>query len=237
MLRGGVTSSSISIIDNQCTKFYRCGFETLGKRSVVIGMSPGNGYFSKENMIDIIAGMCEISPKVYIVVPDTPHIHNFTAVGYNWAKSKKKAKKDNNQTNNRLRYAADILKTELNIQNFEIFDWELEVESNSDYKASVEVVMNAYRTNSEFQHLVNTLTYQYLESRAFTRTINELVISEGVKYYLKELALFTVLKSVFNEHPIIAYYKKWGEGLEFIEQLFEGFADQFGMIQYKLDSE
>lgn len=237
MLKGYVENSSISIIENQCTKFYRSGFDTLGQRSVVVGMSPGNGYFSKENMVNIIAGMCEITSKVYIVVPDTPHIHNFTAVGYSWAKSKRKAKKDNNQTNNRLKYAANILKTELNVHNFEIFDWELEIESNADYQASVDVVMNAYHSNSEFQHLVNTLTYQYLQSRAVTRTINELVISEGVKYYLKELALFAVLKSVFNENPVIAYYKKWGEGLEFVEQLFEGFSDQFGMIQYKLDSE
>jgi tRNA-dependent cyclodipeptide synthase len=236
MFSEGIVKNELSIINNQSTKYYRAGFDRVGKSSVVIGMSPGNGYFTIENMVNIIAGICEKSPKVYVIVPDTPHIHNFIAYGYTFSRAKKKAKKDNNQTNNRLAHAADILRNKLNINNFEILNWELSIETNSNYLANTKIIINSYITNNEFQYKINKPTFQYLKSRAKNRTTSDMIISEGVKYYLKELAFFTVLKEVIGEHAIIAYYNQWGEGLDFIEELFPKFSKNFSMIQYQLPS-
>lgn len=229
-----IITSTLTISKNESTKFYRTGLESIGDRSVLIGMSPGNGYFTEQNIINILYGACQVSPKVYLVVPDEPHIHNYMGIGYPFDKAKRKAKKDNNQTNNRLRRAIEVLRNDLSIENFSVINWSREIETNKTYLDNYNLILKAYTENSDFQHCTNTLTYRYLESRLTSRSVLNILVCEGVKYYLKELALFTSMSSIIDDNPLIAYYKKWGNGLEYIEQLFQGFSDNFGMIQYDL---
>jgi len=227
-------TNTLFISSNESTKFYRTGLNSVGKRSVLIGMSPGNGYFTEQNMVDILRGISQRSPKIYLVVPDEPHIHNYMGIGYSFEKAKKKAKKDNNQTNNRLFRAIEVLKNDLSMTNLSVINWSEDVEINETYLHNYNLILEEYTVNSDFKHCVNTLTYQYLESRLASRSVLNISVTEGVKYYLKELALFTAMPSILGDEPLVAYYKKWGNGLEYIEQLFKNFSDNFGMIQYEL---
>lgn len=198
-------------------------------------MSPGNGFFTDDNIFEILQSATSISDKVYVVIPDSPHVYNFLGIGYDLEKAKKKAKKDNNQTKNRLKRALNFLKDQIDISRVRIIDWDLDIESNYTYQNNYQIILHEYKSDSEFQHCINRVTFNYLQSRSESRSVFALCISEGVKYYLKELALFTSLPEVLEERPTIGYYKQWGEGLEYLEKMFPGFSKTFAMIQYQVE--
>ncbi len=224
----------ISIVNNDHINLYKKGNQYFGKSSILVGISPGNGYFSEKNMISILSGLCKLSPFVYILVPGEIHIHNFLGIGYTADMARKKAKKDTNQTNNRLARVVDIMQSELCISNFKIIDWSSEIEVNTRYQNNLCLILKEYDNNKEFQLSVNVMTYRYLTSRAKCRTINKLNVSEGVLYYLKELALFSAFINIFGEKVIIAYYRVWGDALVYIDKLFPGFYSYCSMIQYEV---
>ncbi|MBU2712557.1 tRNA-dependent cyclodipeptide synthase [Zooshikella harenae] len=223
----------VSIVNNH-NKLYQKGYGKLGKTSILVGISPGNGYFSESNIISILSGMCKHSPFVYILVPGEIHIHNFIGIGYPADMARKKAKRDINQTNNRLDRAVNIMQTDLSIDNFRIIDWLSEIERNMEYKNNLCLILEEYNSNQEFQLAVNTITYRYMSSRAKNRKINRINVSEGVLYYLKELSLFASFATIFGEKIIIAYYKVWGDDLVYIEKLFPDFTRCCSMIQYEI---
>jgi cyclo(L-tyrosyl-L-tyrosyl) synthase len=227
--------NKLSIIENSCTLLYQNGFQMLSNTCVLVGMSPGNGYFSEENMISILAGISRLAPKVAILVPDLPHIHNFLGMGYDSKVAQKKARKDTSQTNNRLKRVFDVLTNDLGINNLEIFNWETQVEFNTDYQKKLSIIYDEYESNPEFHLCVNTVIHNYLQSKIKDKTVKHDNIAHAVHYYLKELALFTAPKSVFKEHSlVVAYYQIWGDGLQYLEKRFPGFSKNVGMIQYAL---
>ncbi|MGI0119804.1 tRNA-dependent cyclodipeptide synthase [Zooshikella sp. RANM57] len=224
----------ISIVNNNHNKLYQKGYEKLGKISVLVGISPGNGYFSESNIVSILSWMCKHSPFVYILVPGEIHIHNFIGIGYPADIARKKAKRDISQTNNRLNRAVNIMQSELSVNNFRVIGWVSEIERNIAYKNNLCLILAEYESNQKFQLTVNTITYRYMASRAKHRTINRMNVSEGVLYYLKELALFTSFITIFGEEIIVAYYKVWGDDLVYIEKLFPAFERCCSMIQYEI---
>jgi cyclo(L-tyrosyl-L-tyrosyl) synthase len=229
-----VCINRIEIINNLSSKYYQRGIEGLGRRNILVGMSPGNGYFSEENMFDILYGMCLLAKKVYVVIPDVPHIHNYTGMGYCQSKAEKKAVKDNNQTRNRLNRVLEVLEHDYNVSSICVIDWSNSVELDVGYQKNYLKILEVYSSNINFKESINQLTLTYLNRRIGTRTVKEIIISEGVKYYLKELSLFVSLDSIIKDIPLIAYYKEWGEGLLVLEEEIKSMGDNFGMIQYRL---
>lgn len=230
-----INSTSLAIVNNSHDCFYRAGVSYLGERSILLGMSPGNGYFSEKNIFRIIAGLCRIVPRVYIIVPDAPHVYNFIGMGYSESDAKRKAKKDCNQTKNRLARVLDsIVETEA-VRNFHVVDWNRDIASNVDHQRAFDTILCEYDKNEKFRTAVNSLTHDYLMGRAKERTAIDINVRQGVIYYLQELALFAAHVDIFGEPLTTAYYKIWGEGLDCIANLFEGFNEYFSLIQYRLD--
>jgi hypothetical protein len=55
-----------------------------------------------------------------------------------------------------------------------------------------------------------------------------------VKYYLKELALFTAMASIFGEVPLIAYYQQLDKGIKYVEDIFGKSISDFGLLHYRV---
>ncbi len=222
------------IRNNRSSQFYQNGISDFGEKSILVGMSPGNGFFSEQNMTDILLGMCKLAPEVYIVIPDEPHIHNFIGMGYSAEKAKKKAKRDITQIHKRMQRVVDALANKTDNVNYSIIDWRRNIEMNNQYQSNYTRICNLYNEELDFQNQINQFTYQYLEARAKVRTVNNINVAQGVKYYLKELALFSAMPSIFGESPIVAYYKEFSVGLDFITKLFNDFSENFSLIQYSI---
>ena len=230
-----INNTYLTVINNTHDCFYRSGIDHLGERSVLLGMSPGNGYFSEENMFCIIAGLCRIVPRVYIIIPDVPHVYNFTGMGYSEDDAKRKAKKDSNQTRNRLGRVIDKINETEDFRNFTVLDWGRDIASNSDHQSAFNKILCEYESNENFRTTVNDLTRDYLTGRSKDRTAINIDVRQGVIYYLQELALFSAHVDIFGEPLTTAYYKIWGGGLDTIADLFEGFRESFSLIQYSLE--
>ncbi|RLU02073.1 MAG: tRNA-dependent cyclodipeptide synthase [Ketobacter sp.] len=231
-----LTSDTVQVLNIRDSVFYDSGAQNFGTRSLLIGMSPGNGYFTEENMMHIIGGLCECAPKAYIVIPDLPHVNNFLGMGYPKDIAQRKAKKDINQTKNRL-YRAIARLHEKNITNFCLLHWTESIASEHIFQDTLTQVMQEYSLNKNFQHCINQVTQDYLLARSQGRTTLNMDVALGAIYYLEELALFASQARLFGEKLTVAYYKKWGEGLEFIADLFPEFSADFSMIQYNLTQE
>jgi hypothetical protein len=94
--------------------------------------------------------------------------------------------------------------------------------------------MAEYDSNTEFRETTNQLTFDYLIGRAKDRTALNINVNQGVIYYLEELALFASKNKIFGKNLTVAYYRKWGEGLDYIANFFPGFTKTFSIIQYSL---
>lgn len=228
-----LTSTNIDVLNVTHNHFYRSGFKYFGERSLLIGMSPGNGYFTESNMRQIIAGLGRSVPNMYIVIPDQPHVNNFLGMGYPKDEAARKAKKDINQTRNRLNRATSQLIEERTI-NFRLLDWATDIAAKQPFQLALKQIISEYNANKAFREAVHRVTYEYLLARAQGRTTLKLNVAQGAVYYLEELALFASQAQLFGEPVSVAYYKLWGEGLDYIADLFPEFVDQFSLIQYQV---
>ena len=236
MVDGMVVPSidGFKIVPNTQTSFYLQGLKEYGTKPILVGMSPGNGYYSEQNMTMLLCGLCRQNPKVFIIVPDLPHVHNFLGLGYSENTAIKKAKKDINQTKNRLSRALDHI-CKQGINNFEFVDWAQRIESNICYQKSFTEISRLYSEDQGFKEEIDSLVLGYLKSRTLNRTTIEINLNESVKYYLKELSFFSVLEEVLGTKSTIAYHDLWGQGLDKINKLFSGKLDHLGLIQYSLN--
>jgi tRNA-dependent cyclodipeptide synthase len=229
-----INTPELSVSERYDDIFYRSGSDNFGKLKLLIGMSPGNGYFTEDNMVKLISGLCQYVPGVYILIPDKPHIYNFLGMGYTPKQAQKKSKKDINQTKNRLKRAVDRLVNDQGVSNFSVVDWESQVAASSRFRIAIDQIMAEYAINTEFREMTNQLTFEYLIGRVKDRTVHKIDVNQGVIYYLEELALFASQNEIFGEDLTVCYYRKWGEGLDCIANLFPGFAKTFSILQYSL---
>src|SRR3954467_11476629 len=116
----------------------------------VIGMSPGNSYFTEQIIRELIKSVVEKYGRAAIFVADIPAISTYIALGYpeNRARRDKALPQGNNLRNkvqramSELGYSTDQVK---------VIDWESEIESDQDYQEKYKQVLELYNTNETFQ--------------------------------------------------------------------------------------
>lgn len=226
--------NDLSIIENNHNTYYKQGINNIGKQSALVGISPGNSFFNRENMLSVLAGLCKLSPQVFVIIPDAIHVHNYCGSGYPLEIARKKARAENSRVHKRLKDVCYILQNELKITNYRILDWQSNFEENSAYQDNLQTILTDYDNNKAFQQCINDHSFQYLYCRAKSRTVISFNISQAVLYYLKELALISSLKSIFYENFIVSYHKIWDQGFEYLEKLFPKLTSEISLIQYQV---
>ena len=71
---------------------YEKGYQIVRDKGVaILGMSPGNSYYTTPTVHSLIDFTARIFSKVYAVIPDEPSVHTWKALGYTDRESHKKA--------------------------------------------------------------------------------------------------------------------------------------------------
>mgnify|MGYP003453260244 FL=1 len=161
---------------------------------LVVGISPGNGYFKQEVIDKILDYTLSHYENIGIFIPDVPAISTYIALGYpeNIARAKKAIPQGNNFKN---RVLNSIEKNDIDIRRVTIFDWQKEgVEDNPAYRVKFDYLKNLYSTNKEFEKDINEATQQVLVNNPFKK--KEIVLSDiiiGTHYILSEFAFMLFL--------------------------------------------
>jgi cyclo(L-tyrosyl-L-tyrosyl) synthase len=190
----------------------------------VIGMSPGNSYFSQDVINQLLSKALEEYPRVGVLIPDVPAIATYIALGYpeNRARTDK-AIAQGNAFRNKVKRA--IESQGLDDNRLKVFNWAKEdIEGNADYRKQYENIRHLYDTNEEFKRDANAATADVLNENPFRKIpITDLEIERAVHYLLSEFA-FMLFVGEYTHEDIVGYiyHKPWPVFERLIAGLYTG---------------
>jgi cyclo(L-tyrosyl-L-tyrosyl) synthase len=186
----------------------------------IIGMSPGNSYFSEQNIEYLLCEVMPVFTKIIIFVPDIPAIATYEAMGYPRNRAKQKAiLKGNNLKNKTLKI---IRKLKIENQT-SIVSWKTEIENNEVYEKCFKNIMNAFNSNNEFFRAINSTTKQVLlnTNKKITNIHDATLIANH--YLLSELAFLEFANTYYRcDICTYIYHRKWPIFEDYIQGKFDG---------------
>src|SRR5262249_46582201 len=142
----------LRILPRRHTRALRTGMDLLGKQPhVVLGMSPGNAFFTRKRIEIAVCGMARLFGEVTVVVPDAIAVHTYRALGYSEQQSRAKAKENGLNIKNRCQRAMERARIESPSTELRILDWECDVKSLPGYWEAYGRVCTLFDTNEHFR--------------------------------------------------------------------------------------
>lgn len=192
---------------------------------LIIGMSPGNGYFKQEVIDKLLVYCLEKYEKVGVFIPDVPAISTYVALGYPEDKARsRKAIPQGNNFRNRVKSA--ILVGNLNPEKIRIFDWDNDgIENNKLYRREFDTMEELYKNNSDFRQDINSETEKVLKnSTERKKEITEIDVETGAHYILSEFAFLLFILDYLPEAKgyTYGYHRSWPVWEKFIAGEYDG---------------
>ena len=192
----------------------------------IIGISPGNPYFTEARLTSLLKRATAEYGHVTIMIPDTPAIHTYRALGYALNKAREKAiSKGGNAIRNRLdRVLPELGEAAAKVR---VLDWEKDVAGQVAYKAAHRRICALYNCSDAFNAAVSGATAEVLEnkSRYHKRNIADMssAVQEGGKYLLAELAFLDAADQILGvPQPTYIYHNPWPVFEHLIKGGFDG---------------
>ncbi|PNQ53841.1 hypothetical protein C1141_19095, partial [Vibrio agarivorans] len=135
--------TKFKLVDNIDSVFYKHGISQLSQRAALLGLSPGNSFFTEENITNVLLTLCEQTRHIYILIPDKPHVYNFLGLGYTLKEAKKRADRECRLINNRMNSAIDKVK-QSQFSNFTVITWQNHIEENEKYTQTYKLLLDEY---------------------------------------------------------------------------------------------
>ena len=188
----------------------------------VIGMSPGNPYFTEEIITDLVHKVYTKYHNGLVFIPDIPAISTYHALDYE--KSKARGKKSIPQGNG----LTNKLERVLNHHNFsddQLYNvkWNKDVQSTALYKESYVTIKGLFNSNLEFKSAIQQETAKVLLSKNKMLTHFEWSILIGAEYILSEFAFLEICPQLFGcEEARYIYHRPWEVYKNYIQGVFDG---------------
>jgi len=204
------------------------------KGFVIVAMSIGNSYFSKEKITKLLPFVSNIFSKVRILVADTPSIHTYIAIGYDDKTAKKKTRLAGNRLKNHSHRTIQKTKetnpkADIDFVECDFVEWNKQVAKNKFFLEELKDVTNLYERHKEFKkHVHHEIKKRHEEglssfrrdARETTRTVlkgklkpgidMEKAIDKGVRYLLEELAFLLASPKIFGiKRVAYIYHRDW----------------------------
>ena len=185
---------------------------------VIIGLSPGNSYFKKEKIDELLRFCNNFFLETKVMIPDLPSEHTYKAIGYNPKEAQRKARLNGNTLQNHSKKS--IAKIPGN--NVQLLEWKDDIEKNKDYKKEYKRLMNLYKTNKKFRNEIRRSTKIVIEKKLKSTVEIESAIDKGIYYLLKELAFLSASPKMFGVKKVAyAYHDRWQIFEDFIKGKFD----------------
>ncbi len=194
------------------------------KEYPIIGMSPGNSYFTDEVIKNLLKTTIDHFEKVAVLIPDIPAISTYIALGYPENRARRdKAIPKGNALRNRVQKAMAELKYEA--EQVKIVDWESEIESNLSYQEYYKTIENLYKENHEFHNAVNKTSHAVIENSLKVPEDTQKAAQIAAHYLLSELAFLEFAPSFLSADKVTyIYHKNWPIYEDYVAGKFDGIA-------------
>jgi cyclo(L-tyrosyl-L-tyrosyl) synthase len=196
------------------------GYEIASQKGVaVVGMSPGNSYFKKETIDDLLNYCSGIFSQVKIMIADKPSEHTYLALGYSSKEAERKARLNSNTLQNHSRKSIDGIIS----QNVELIEWSNQINPNETYQRELAKINELYSSNPVFRQEARETTRSVLEGKLKQEVEIESAVDEGINYLLKELAFLSASPEIFKAERITyVYHDRWKIYEDFVDGKFDG---------------
>ncbi len=185
----------------------------------IVGMSPGNSYFKREVIDDLLNYCVDQFSQVRIMIADKPTEHTYKARGYSSTKAERKARLNGNTLQNHSQRSID----EILGRDIRLVEWKDEINPHESYQKELRRIETLYERNDYFRDEVRETTRTVLEGKLKQGVEIESAIDEGVHYLLKELAFISASPEMFRvERVAYVYHDQWEVYENFVDGKFDG---------------
>jgi tRNA-dependent cyclodipeptide synthase len=151
------------------------GWELVKKRELItVGMSIGNGYFTRERVEVILIGMASYFREVVVIVPDLPVLHTYRALGYDERDALDKMKKHKQTIERHCRHVSEQIKLELGLENIRIVMWSDGFAGEKDYQLAYDKAVDIFHSNIDFREAILRNTERYILARLENSDVQQL---------------------------------------------------------------
>ncbi len=189
------------------------GWELVKNRELMtIGISPGNGYFSKDRLEVILMGVASYFAEVVVIVPDLPALHTYHALGYDEHHSMERMKKHKRDKRGICKQMSDKIWNNFGKKNLQFVTWSDNVVHEECYQHALQQAIELYHSNLSFRESILRNTERYVLARLEEQNVQQLggmkkIVEKAAYYLIEEMALHQVLHEILGKEPIISYYR------------------------------
>jgi len=195
------------------TTAHQKGWELVQKRDLMtIGISLGNGYFSRDRIEMILMGMANYFSELVVVILDVPALHSYRALGYDEHHAIKKIREHKNRIVNYCKSVfSEIAKTGRKVE-LKMVTWSDDFAQQEYYAQAYERAIKIYNTDAKFRESVQRNTEHYILARLEGQDIQRLggiknVVEKAAYYLVEEMAFHEIFHVILGKEFIVSYYK------------------------------
>ncbi|MEX1111921.1 MAG: tRNA-dependent cyclodipeptide synthase [Candidatus Andersenbacteria bacterium] len=187
----------------------------------VVGMSPGNSYFSEEIIEWLLQKVAKQYGTVSVFIADIPAISTYTAVGYSEKEARAKAVLKSNNLKNKV--ARAIEKLNLDKKDVHVVDWKNEIEENLEYRRHYGIVRKMYDENGSFRKDTDDTTAFVLKGLKKEDLDIQVATQIANHYLLSELAFLEFAPTFFSAAKVTyVYHAHWMVYEKYINGAYDG---------------
>lgn len=178
-----------------------------GPHTVLLGMSPGNGYFTKKRVEIAVAAFAQLSGNVAVIVPDAISIHTYRALGYSESDCRAHVKKHGQHLKNRAQRAIELSAVQTPGARVRQLDWNRDVASIPGFVDARARLERLVEHDPRFRHDVLGVARTVIEGKRQGAGATEAAVREAANYLLSEFAFIRVCRSLLGERVVVPYHK------------------------------
>jgi cyclo(L-tyrosyl-L-tyrosyl) synthase len=199
----------MDIINNQTGYVFEQGYSIIGSNgTAIVGMSPGNSYFKKETIEDLLTECTKNFSKIIVMIPDMPAVHTSKACGYNDMKAEREARLNVNALTNKMDEILPDIRKDYS-GKIEVAKWNSQEAKSQEYEEEYENIIQLYKNNTTFRNDARNTTQSVIKNKMKPGLDLEKSVDEGVKYLLSELAFLNAYTRINNTKIAYVYHKPW----------------------------
>jgi len=203
---------SLHLIDTTLT--HQRGWELAKKRELItMGISLGNGYFNRERVELILTGMASQFEEVVVLMPDSPALHTYRALGYDEHNANKNMKKHRYEVERYCRRTSEKIEYEYGKNNIRILRWS-DITEQACYQEAMAQVLTLYQNHPGFREAILRNTDRYILARLDNKKIDvhqlggfQKILEHAAHYLLEEMAFHDVIYTLIGKDTIASYYR------------------------------
>lgn len=183
----------------------------------LVGVSPGNSYFSEERLTDLLGWAASLFRRVDVMIPDSAQLHTWLALGYAPGKARRKAYGEASRIYNRVTRAWQAIGAPEDVE-FGLHRLS-EIEVRPAYRSLLRKSEDAVDDDPETRESYYRVVRQVLRNHLHGMEPTEAQTAEAARYLIAETPFLTHTPQVMEVDSSTAIYQ---HRVEFIDRIYAG---------------